>query len=500
MGNNPKPQGAVRNDLESKKVSVWILFLAVLLTGVFTYFGTSYAMKGSQNEVVQTDTKSSSNKATTKSSDTLTKDDLAKLELVYDTLVSGYVDKNINKDDIINGALKGMAEATGDPYTNYLVNDETAAIDETMTGSFGGIGAELRSENNHVIISNTREGTPAQKIGLQENDVILKVNGEDMEGKSISYVVSKVRGEVGTDVTLTIQRGTQELEVKITRAKIAIETVKGTVDSTDATIGHVQINSFAKNTAKEVEQAVTDLRQKGIKKFIFDVRYNPGGLLDQAIMIANMFVENGKTILNVEDRDGNIKSYNASEKYGTFKITEPYVLLVNEGSASASEILAAALKESADAKLIGKKTYGKGTVQSVVEVGENAELKYTMAKWLTPNKTWIHKTGIEPTEEVSMPDYYNITIIDTREVVKEGAVSDNVKTIETILKGLGYDVTADGYFDSKTTEAVKEFQKSKGLSETGEVDEKTGTALMSAIRDALKQNDTQYKAAVKALQ
>ena len=500
MGNNPKPQGAVQSGLESKKVSVWILFLAVLLTGVFTYFGTSYAARTSQNQVAQSEAKNDSNSDSVASSGDLTNEDLKKLELVYDTLVNGYVDKNISKDDLINGALKGMAEATGDPYTNYLVNDETAAIDETMTGSFGGIGAELRSENNRVIISNTREGTPAQKIGLQENDAILKVNGEDMEGKSISYVVSKVRGEVGTDVTLTIQRGTQELEVKITRAKIAIETVKGTVDSTDATIGHVQINSFAKNTAKEVEKAVTDLREKGVKKFIFDVRYNPGGLLDQAIMIANMFVDEGKTILNVENRDGQIKSYNASKNYGTFKITEPYVLLVNEGSASASEILAAALKESADAKLIGKKTYGKGTVQSVIEVGDNAELKYTMAKWLTPNKTWIHKTGIEPTEEVSMPDYYNITIIDTREVVKEGAVSDNVKTIETILKGLGYDVTADGYFDSKTTEAVKEFQKSKGLSETGEVDEKTGTALMSAIRDALKANDTQYKAAVKALQ
>ena len=500
MGNNPKPQGAVQNGLESKKVSVWILFLAVLLTGVFTYFGTSYAARTSQNQVAQSEAKNDSNSDSVASSGDLTNEDLKKLELVYDTLVNGYVDKNISKDDLINGALKGMAEATGDPYTNYLVNDETAAIDETMTGSFGGIGAELRSENNRVIISNTREGTPAQKIGLQENDAILKVNGEDMEGKSISYVVSKVRGEVGTDVTLTIQRGTQELEVKITRAKIAIETVKGTVDSTDATIGHVQINSFAKNTAKEVEKAVTDLREKGVKKFIFDVRYNPGGLLDQAIMIANMFVDEGKTILNVENRDGQIKSYNASKDYGTFKITEPYVLLVNEGSASASEILAAALKESADAKLIGKKTYGKGTVQSVIEVGDNAELKYTIAKWLTPNKTWIHKTGIEPTEEVSMPDYYNITIIDTREVVKEGAVSENVKTIETILKGLGYDVTADGYFDSKTTEAVKEFQKSKGLSETGEVDEKTGTALMSAIRDALKANDTQYKAAVKALQ
>ena len=500
MGNNPKPQGAVQNGLESKKVSVWILFLAVLLTGVFTYFGTRYAARTSQNQVAQSEAKNDSNSDSVASSGDLTNEDLKKLELVYDTLVNGYVDKNISKDDLINGALKGMAEATGDPYTNYLVNDETAAIDETMTGSFGGIGAELRSENNRVIISNTREGTPSQKIGLQENDVILKVDGEDMEGKSISYVVSKVRGEVGTDVTLTIQRGTQELEVKITRAKIAIETVKGTVDSTDSTIGHVQINSFAKNTAKEVEKAVTDLREKGVKKFIFDVRYNPGGLLDQAIMIANMFLDEGKTILNVENRDGQIKSYKASKDYGTFKITEPYVLLVNEGSASASEILAAALKESADAKLIGTKTYGKGTVQSVIEVGDNAELKYTMAKWLTPNKTWIHKTGIEPTEEVSMPDYYNITIIDTREVVKEGAVSDNVKTIEKILKGLGYDVTADGYFDSKTTEAVKEFQKSKGLSETGEVNEKTGTALMSAIRDAVKANDTQYKAAVKALQ
>ena len=494
MGNNPKPQGAVQTGLESKKVSVWILILAVLITAALTYFGTTLTVSPqTQAQTTQT-TNGNSN------SSVLSNEDLSKIELVYKTLMNGYVDKNISKENLINGALKGMSDAAGDPYTTYLVNEETAAIDETLTGSFGGIGAELRSENNKVIISNTREGTPSQKIGLQENDVILKVDGEDMEGKSISYVVSKVRGEVGTDVTLTIQRGSQELEVKITRAKISIETVKGTVDETDPTIGHVKINSFAKNTAQEVENAVTDLRQKGVKKFIFDVRYNPGGLLDQALAISNMFVEEGKTILNIEDRNGKITAYKASKEYGTFKITEPYVLLVNEGSASASEILAGALKESANAKLIGSKTYGKGTVQSVVDVSKNAELKYTTAKWLTPNETWIHKTGIEPTETVSMPEYYNITIVDTREVVKEGSVSDNVKTIETILKGLGYDVKADGYFDSKTTEAVKQFQKSKGISETGEVNEQTGSALMTAIREELKKNDTQYKAAVKALQ
>ena len=497
MGNNPKPQGAVQTGFESKKVSVWILILAVLITAALTYFGTTLTVSPQSQAPTTQSTKTTNGNS---NSGVLSNEDLSKIELVYKTLMNGYVDKNISKDNLINGALKGMSDAAGDPYTTYLVNEETAAIDETLTGSFGGIGAELRSENNKVIISNTREGTPSQKIGLQENDVILKVDGEDMEGKSISYVVSKVRGEVGTDVTLTIQRGSQELEVKITRAKISIETVKGTVDETDPTIGHVKINSFAKNTAQEVENAVTDLRQKGVKKFIFDVRYNPGGLLDQALAISNMFVEEGKTILNIEDRNGKITAYKASKEYGTFKITEPYVLLVNEGSASASEILAGALKESANAKLIGSKTYGKGTVQSVVDVSKNAELKYTTAKWLTPNETWIHKTGIEPPEAVSMPEYYNITIVDTREVVKEGSVSDNVKTIETILKGLGYDVKADGYFDSKTTEAVKQFQKTKGISETGEVNEQTGSALMTAIREELKKNDTQYKAAVKALQ
>ena len=496
MGNNPKPQGAVQTGLESKKVSVWILILAVLITAALTYFGTTLTVSP-QSQATNTPTTQTTNGNS--NSGLLSNEDLSKIELVYKTLMNGYVDKNISKDNLINGALKGMSDAAGDPYTTYLVNEETAAIDETLTGSFGGIGAELRSENNKVIISNTREGTPSQKIGLQENDVILKVDGEDMEGKSISYVVSKVRGEVGTDVTLTIQRGSQELEVKITRAKIAIETVKGTVDSTDATIGHVQINSFAKNTAKEVEQAVTDLRQKGVKKFIFDVRYNPGGLLDQALAISNMFVEEGKTILNIENRNGKITAYKASKEYGTFKITEPYVLLVNEGSASASEILAGALKESANAKLIGSKTYGKGTVQSVVDVSKNAELKYTTAKWLTPKGNWIHKEGVTPTKEVNLPDYAFLKIIDARETLKVGSVSQNVLSVETILKGLGYSVTADGYFDEATKDAVKAYQQKEGLTVTGEVNEETAQKLMNSVRALIQQNDTQYQTAKELL-
>ena len=429
----------------------------------------------------------------------LTKQEMFQIEKVFFYLKQAYVDKNVTSEQLIQGALKGMAEAVGDPYTTYLVNDETAQLDETVNGSFGGIGAELKSDQSRVVISTTMEGSPSQQVGLQADDVITKVDGEDMTGKTISEVVKKVRGEVGTDVILTIERAGTSLEVKLTRASIAINTVKAELDKEDATIGHVRITSFAKNTAEELEKAVKDLTEKGAKSFVFDVRYNPGGLLDQAYKVANMFLKDGEPIVQVEDRFGEKKIYKASSDIGKFKITQPYVLLVNEGSASASEILAAALKEGAGAQIVGTKTYGKGTVQSVIDISNNSELKYTNAKWLTPNGNWIHKEGVTPTKEVSLPDYAFLKIIDARETLKVGTVSQNVLSVETILKGLGYSVTADGYFDNATQDAVKAYQQKEGLTATGEVDEETAQKLMSSVRKLIEQNDTQYQAAKELL-
>lgn len=428
-----------------------------------------------------------------------TKSELFQIEKVFYYLKQNYLDKNVTSEQLIQGALKGMAESVGDPYTTYLVNDETAQLDETVNGSFGGIGAELKSDQSRVVISTTMEGSPSQQVGLQADDVITKVDGEDMTGKTISEVVKKVRGEVGTDVVLTIERAGTSLEVKLTRASIAINTVKAELDKEDATIGHVRITSFAKNTAEELEKAVKDLTNKGAKAFVFDVRYNPGGLLDQAYKVANMFLKDGEPIVQVEDRFGEKKIYKASSDIGKFKITQPYVLLVNEGSASASEILAAALKEGAGAQIVGTKTYGKGTVQSVIDISDKSELKYTNAKWLTPNGNWIHKEGVTPTKEVNLPDYAFLKIIDTRETLKVGSVSQNVLSVETILKGLGYSVTADGYFDSATQEAVKSYQQKEGLTATGEVDEETAQKLMNSVRELIQQNDTQYQAAKELL-
>lgn len=429
----------------------------------------------------------------------LKKNEMFQIEKVFYYLKQNYLDKNITNEQLIQGALKGMAESVGDPYTTYLVNDETAQLDETVNGAFGGIGAELKSDQSRVVISTTMEGSPSQQVGLQADDVITKVNGEDITGKTISEVVKKVRGEVGTDVVLTIERAGTSLEVKLTRASIAINTVKAELDKEDASIGHVRITSFAKNTAEELEKAVKDLTEKGAKSFVFDVRYNPGGLLDQAYKVANMFLKDGEPIVQVEDRFGEKKIYKASSSIGEFKITQPYVLLVNEGSASASEILAAAIKEGAGGQIVGTKTYGKGTVQSVVDITDNSELKYTNAKWLTPKGNWIHKEGVTPTKEVNLPDYAFLKIIDARETLKVGSVSQNVLSVETILKGLGYSVTADGYFDEATKNAVKAYQQKEGLIATGEVDEETAQKLMNSVRELIQQNDTQYQTAKELL-
>ena len=427
------------------------------------------------------------------------KNEIFQIKKVFYYLKQNYLDKDVTSEQLIQGALKGMAESVGDPYTTYLVNDETAQLDETVNGAFGGIGAELKSDQSRVVISTTMEGSPSQQVGLQADDVITKVNGEDMTGKTISEVVKKVRGEVGTDVVLTIERAGTSLDVKLTRASIAINTVKAELDKEDATIGHVRITSFAKNTAEELEKAVKDLTDKGAKAFVFDVRYNPGGLLDQAYKVANMFLKDGEPIVQVEDRFGEKKIYKASSSIGEFKITQPYVLLVNEGSASASEILAAAIKEGAGGQIIGTKTYGKGTVQSVVDITDNSELKYTNAKWLTPKGNWIHKEGVTPTKEVNLPDYAFLKIIDAKETLKVGSVSQNVLSAETILKGLGYSVTVDGYFDEGTKDAVKSYQQKEGLTATGEVDEETAQKLMNSVRELIQQNDTQYQAAKELL-
>src|SRR5699024_1074226 len=353
---------------------------------------------------------------------------------------------------LIEGAISGMADAVGDPYTEYLDEEESSSLNEDITGSFEGIGAEVMKEGKAVKIVSPISGSPAEKAGLLPNDLILSIDEESVEELSLNEAVALIRGPKGTEVTLSIQRGDRTFKVTLTRDSIPLETVKYNLDETDSSIGYVRITSFSSPTYDEMVSAIEDLRSQGATSFIFDVRGNPGGLLNIAIQMANVFVKEGETLLRVEERGEEPLVYTSNDAlYGKFKVTEPSVLLINEGSASASEILAGAMHETADIPLVGTKSFGKGTIQNIKTLTTTGELKLTIGKWLTPNGNWVHEKGIQPTEEIELPDYVHLLMIDSDKTYKENDLSPEVENIEQILKALDYSTgEIDGLYDQET--------------------------------------------------
>ncbi|EOL44386.1 S41 family peptidase [Enterococcus caccae] len=428
--------------------------------------------------------------------------DLRKVDNLYNEIVTNYVGK-IDEKKLIDGALKGMTEALDDPYSSYLNEPEADELDQSLAGSFEGIGATMTMTNELPSVAQAPiEGSPAAKAGMKTGDTILKVDEEETEGKTLSQVVSKIRGKKGTEVRLTIARGDETFELKLTRDTIPIETVKGELDKSDSTIGSIKIISFGENTYNELKKTIKTLRKAGAKSFVIDLRQNPGGLLDQVEQMASMFLEDGKTIIKFEDKNGNTSEDTASSNLdGGFKVTEPTVVLVDEGSASASEIFAAALKESGNKKIIGTKTFGKGTVQTVKNLSDKSEIKLTVLKWLTPNGKWIHEKGLEPSIKADYPDYAYLSPISRDKTFKQGDSSPVVKNINALLHALDYEVDGNSSdFSEQTKTAVSALQTGSNLPITGEVDNDTATQIESEVGKKIKENDQAYDVALKELQ
>jgi carboxyl-terminal processing protease len=426
--------------------------------------------------------------------ETIESGELSKVEAVYNQLSSQYFE-DVEGDKLIEGALTGMVAAVGDPYTQYLDVKEATSLNDTISASFEGIGAEVMQQGDTIMIVSPIAGSPAEKAGLKPNDVLLKADDKNLTGLSLNEAVSFIRGEKGSEVLLTIRRGETQFEVSVTRDTIPVETVVYNLDEDNPTIGYVSINSFSNPTYDELVTAVTELRTQGAKSFIFDVRQNPGGILDGALNISNIFVDEGSVIMQTEEKDQEPVKLVADKKtMGEFKVTEPSVLLVDEGSASASEILAGALKESADIPIIGTKTFGKGTVQTVASFPDNSELKLTIAKWLTPSGKWINKKGIEPTIPVELPDYTKLLMIDSTKEYQLGDVSSEVENLEKVFDALDYETgPIDGYLDEETVSTIEKFQTEHKLETNGVVSEKTATAMIEDLRNLIKENDTQYE-------
>jgi carboxyl-terminal processing protease len=326
--------------------------------------------------------------------------DYKTVEQVYDSLKSNY-DGQLKVEDLLNGLKEGLAKATGDPYTEFMTPKEARDFNSDLNGTFSGIGAELSKDGSNIIVVAPIAGYPAEKAGLKPKDVIAEIDGKSAYDLTISEAVQRIRGEVGTKVKLKVVRDSaQPLDFEITREQITIPSVESSI--LEDNIGYIKISRFADDTSGLTQKAAQSFADAHVKGVVLDLRSDPGGLLDAAVNVSSLWLDNGKTVLQEKRGDTVVRTYRA-KGVPLLKGVKTAVL-INEGSASASEITAGALKDNDAAMLIGNKSFGKGSVQSLVNFPDESLLKVTIARWYTPAGKNIDKEGIDPDQKVDRTD------------------------------------------------------------------------------------------------
>ncbi len=309
-----------------------------------------------------------------------------------------------DEEVMLEGALKGTLKALDDPYTQFLTKEEFESLMQDTEGSYEGIGVYITaSDDNKIMIVSPIEDTPAEKAGLKTGDKIIRINSIEYSADQINAAVKVMKGEPGTSVTLTIQResadGIQDVsDVVVNREKIKIKTIKPAMLGDD--IGYIRITTFDMQTANDFETAYAALKKKGIKGLVIDLRFNPGGMINATVAITDIFTGEG-IVTYTKTKSGEIEYFKSDEKMDDI----PIVVLINEGSASASEIMAGAMRDTKRAVLVGKKTFGKGIVQKVQKFGTEGEgIKMTVSEYFTPSGVNIHGIGIEPDITIDLPE------------------------------------------------------------------------------------------------
>lgn len=317
----------------------------------------------------------------------------------YNDIVNNYYDK-VNKEELIDAGIKGMINYLDDPYATYFDGTSSTNFNQTLEGNYEGVGIEVTLDNNKVKITKVFADTPAKKAGIKVGDYITKVNGESVEGKSLSDVVSLIKNAKNKEVEITITRDNQEKTMKVTRTTVDMPYTSSKVyEENGKKIGYLKIEMFSNNITKQVKKELESLKKKNIDKLVIDVRDNPGGYLTQVTEILSLFMTKKDVIYQLQTKNNKEKVYSTSSK-ATYSY--PVVVLINENSASASEILASAFKETYNAEIVGVNSYGKGTVQKTGDLNNGDTIKYTVQKWLTPKGNWINEKGVTPTKEVKL--------------------------------------------------------------------------------------------------
>ena len=319
---------------------------------------------------------------------------------IRSSYVGEYTDKKL-----FEGAMHGLVEGLDDPYSEYLDETGFSRLNEMTDGTFGGIGVVLGQRNKEFVVVSPMEGSPGAKAGIEAGDKILKVNDVDTKGRSLEDVVSTIRGKKGTSVKLLLEhKNGQQFTADIVRDDIKVKSVAGRM-LPDSKIGYIRIAMFNENTGEEFKKAYEKLEQEGMQATLLDLRHNPGGLLTECVKVSNYIVPKGP-VVSITDKKGNTKVYESKLE----KVKYPLAVLIDHGSASASEIVSAAVQDTKAGKLFGVKTYGKGCVQSVFHVTTKTGLKLTTAMYYTPSGRSIHKVGVTPDVEIELPEKATVDV------------------------------------------------------------------------------------------
>lgn len=397
---------------KSKRYKIYKIIMIVVLTAFITFMVTSISLYSYFVKNPVSVSAQSTNK------------DIASKLTKYREIIDKYYLGDVEDTALEEGAIKGYIEGLGDPYTEYISKEEMDTyLDDTM-GNFVGIGIYMikNTQYDKIQVLSTIKGSPAEKAGIQAGDLIISADGVEYSADDMTTASNKIKGEEGTKVTIEVLRGTEKLKFELTREKVKVNQVEGKVLSNN--IGYIKFTSFDETTAEDFKNQYQELAKKGIQSLIIDLRNNGGGIVDQALEIADYMTPKDSVLLYEVDKNGKEIVKKAKEDP---IVNMPIVILTNENTASASEILAGALKDLGKAKIVGTTTYGKGVIQQILKLNDGSGLKITIEEYQTPNRNKINKVGIQPDEKVELPSTVNSLL-----TIKESDDTQLQKAIEML--------------------------------------------------------------------
>ena len=397
---------------KSKRYKIYKIIMIVVLTAFITFMVTSISLYSYFVKNPVSVSAQSTNK------------DIASKLTKYREIIDKYYLGDVEDIALEEGAIKGYIEGLGDPYTEYISKEEMDTyLDDTM-GNFVGIGIYMikNTQYDKIQVLSTIKGSPAEKAGIQAGDLIISADGVEYSADDMTTASNKIKGEEGTKVTIEVLRGAEKLKFELTREKVKVNQVEGKVLSNN--IGYIKFTSFDETTAEDFKNQYQELAKKGIQSLIIDLRNNGGGIVDQALEIADYMTPKDSVLLYEVDKNGKETVKKAKEDP---IVNMPIVILTNENTASASEILAGALKDLGKAKIVGTTTYGKGVIQQILKLNDGSGLKITIEEYQTPNRNKINKVGIQPDEKVELPSTVNSLL-----TIKESDDTQLQKAIELL--------------------------------------------------------------------